>query len=168
MGETGAQLMWKHTALPTSLSWRRRTCLISSSTIQSLRKFWPEREGELFVHTFEQQSELFLFYFSFFIATVFEFNQKLPASTSKNLCVCIWFRKLTKAKAPPAAKTKEEKPKGLTLFDAKPPTPKLLKAFHTFRKGGVMEKVMVPSLHTYPSSLDRSTWLLWALRTILY
>ncbi|XP_061821847.1 cyclic nucleotide-gated channel beta-3-like [Nerophis lumbriciformis] len=41
-------------------------------------------------------------------------------------------RKLTKGKGPPAAKV--EKPKGLTLFGQKPPTPKLLKAFAHFTK----------------------------------
>uniref|UniRef100_UPI001ED7DCAD cyclic nucleotide-gated cation channel beta-3-like n=1 Tax=Scatophagus argus TaxID=75038 RepID=UPI001ED7DCAD len=47
-------------------------------------------------------------------------------------------RKLTKAKGPAAAKTNEEKPKGLTLFGPKPPTPKLFKAFG---KGGLMDKL---------------------------
>uniref|UniRef100_A0A3B5BJ33 Cyclic nucleotide-gated cation channel beta-3-like n=1 Tax=Stegastes partitus TaxID=144197 RepID=A0A3B5BJ33_9TELE len=45
-------------------------------------------------------------------------------------------RKLTKAKAPAGAKTNEEKPKGMALFGQKPPTPKFLKAFGNFRKGG--------------------------------
>uniref|UniRef100_A0A665X3D1 Cyclic nucleotide gated channel subunit beta 3, tandem duplicate 1 n=1 Tax=Echeneis naucrates TaxID=173247 RepID=A0A665X3D1_ECHNA len=43
-------------------------------------------------------------------------------------------RKLTKAKGPAAAKTNEEKQKGLTLFGQKPPTPKLLKAFASICK----------------------------------
>nr|CBN81805.1 Cyclic nucleotide-gated cation channel beta-3 [Dicentrarchus labrax] len=46
-------------------------------------------------------------------------------------------RKLTKAKGPPGAKTQEEKPKGMTLFGPKPPTPKLLKAFANLRKAKV-------------------------------
>lgn len=50
MEETGAQLTWKHTDLPTFSSWKRKTCLISSSTTQSLRKFWPGREGESFTN----------------------------------------------------------------------------------------------------------------------
>ncbi|XP_054863277.1 cyclic nucleotide-gated cation channel beta-3 [Amphiprion ocellaris] len=49
-------------------------------------------------------------------------------------------RKLTKAKGPAGAKP-EEKPKGMALFGQKPPTPKLLKAFGNFRKGGVMDKL---------------------------
>uniref|UniRef100_A0A3Q3VZ33 Cyclic nucleotide-binding domain-containing protein n=1 Tax=Mola mola TaxID=94237 RepID=A0A3Q3VZ33_MOLML len=43
-------------------------------------------------------------------------------------------RKLTKAKGPATGKT-EEKPKGLTLFGPKPPTPKLFKALCNLRKG---------------------------------
>ncbi|KAM9337571.1 cyclic nucleotide-gated channel beta-3-like [Symphorus nematophorus] len=50
-------------------------------------------------------------------------------------------RKLTKAKAPAGAKANEEKPKGLAMFGPKPPTPKLLKAFGNFRKGGIMDKL---------------------------
>uniref|UniRef100_A0AAQ5YX86 Cyclic nucleotide-binding domain-containing protein n=1 Tax=Amphiprion ocellaris TaxID=80972 RepID=A0AAQ5YX86_AMPOC len=41
----------------------------------------------------------------------------------------------------------EEKPKGMALFGQKPPTPKLLKAFGNFRKGGVMDKLKVKPLH---------------------
>uniref|UniRef100_A0AAQ6IGP8 Cyclic nucleotide-binding domain-containing protein n=1 Tax=Anabas testudineus TaxID=64144 RepID=A0AAQ6IGP8_ANATE len=48
-------------------------------------------------------------------------------------------RKLIKAKGPAAAKTTEEKQKGLTLFGQKPPTPKMLKAFGNF--GGLMDKL---------------------------
>uniref|UniRef100_A0A3Q1CEG7 Cyclic nucleotide-binding domain-containing protein n=1 Tax=Amphiprion ocellaris TaxID=80972 RepID=A0A3Q1CEG7_AMPOC len=55
-------------------------------------------------------------------------------------------RKLTKAKGPAGAKP-EEKPKGMALFGQKPPTPKLLKAFGNFRKGGVMDKLKVKPLH---------------------
>ncbi|XP_072307430.1 cyclic nucleotide-gated channel beta-3-like [Eucyclogobius newberryi] len=51
-------------------------------------------------------------------------------------------RKLMKAKAATGGK-EEEKPKGLTLFQAKPPTPKLLKAFGNLRK---MSKLKVPTL----------------------
>uniref|UniRef100_A0A4W6C686 Cyclic nucleotide gated channel subunit beta 3, tandem duplicate 1 n=1 Tax=Lates calcarifer TaxID=8187 RepID=A0A4W6C686_LATCA len=54
-------------------------------------------------------------------------------------------RKLIKAKGPAAAKTNEEKQKGLTLFGQKPPTPKMLKAFGNFRKGGLMDKLKVKS-----------------------
>ncbi|XP_039983452.1 cyclic nucleotide-gated cation channel beta-3 [Xiphias gladius] len=43
-------------------------------------------------------------------------------------------RKLIKAKGPAAAKTNEERQKGLTLFGQKPPTPKLLKAIANLRK----------------------------------
>uniref|UniRef100_A0AAQ6IUX2 Cyclic nucleotide-binding domain-containing protein n=1 Tax=Anabas testudineus TaxID=64144 RepID=A0AAQ6IUX2_ANATE len=50
-------------------------------------------------------------------------------------------RKLIKAKGPAAAKTTEEKQKGLTLFGQKPPTPKMLKAFGNF--GGLMDKLKV-------------------------
>uniref|UniRef100_A0AAR2KC56 Cyclic nucleotide-binding domain-containing protein n=1 Tax=Pygocentrus nattereri TaxID=42514 RepID=A0AAR2KC56_PYGNA len=47
-------------------------------------------------------------------------------------------RKLMKAKGPAAAKTDEEKKKGLALFGNKPPTPKLLRAFG---KGGLLDKL---------------------------
>ncbi|XP_055363998.1 cyclic nucleotide-gated cation channel beta-3 isoform X4 [Betta splendens] len=50
-------------------------------------------------------------------------------------------RKLIKAKGPATAKTTEEKQKGLTLFGQKPPTPKMLKVFGNFRKGGLMDKL---------------------------
>ncbi|KAM6900458.1 cyclic nucleotide-gated channel beta-3 [Xenentodon cancila] len=50
-------------------------------------------------------------------------------------------RQLVKSKAPAGAKTKEEKQKGLTLFGQKPPTPKFLKAFGNFRKGGILDKL---------------------------
>ncbi|XP_073344148.1 cyclic nucleotide-gated channel beta-3-like [Pagrus major] len=43
-------------------------------------------------------------------------------------------KKLTKAKGPAGAKTAEEKPKGLTLFGPKPPTPKLIRAFNVMKK----------------------------------
>uniref|UniRef100_A0A8C4IGL8 Cyclic nucleotide-binding domain-containing protein n=1 Tax=Dicentrarchus labrax TaxID=13489 RepID=A0A8C4IGL8_DICLA len=54
-------------------------------------------------------------------------------------------RKLTKAKGPPGAKTQEEKPKGMTLFGPKPPTPKLLKAFANLRKAknGGVSKIII-------------------------
>lgn len=55
------------------------------------------------------------------------------------------YRKLVKAKGPAAAKTNEEKQKGLTLFGQKPPTPKMLKAFGNFRKGGLMDMLKVES-----------------------
>uniref|UniRef100_A0AAR2J884 Cyclic nucleotide-binding domain-containing protein n=1 Tax=Pygocentrus nattereri TaxID=42514 RepID=A0AAR2J884_PYGNA len=58
-------------------------------------------------------------------------------------------RKLMKAKGPAAAKTDEEKKKGLALFGNKPPTPKLLRAFG---KGGLLDKLKVlkgSRLHTY-------------------
>lgn len=67
------------------------------------------------------------------------------------LCVCVWlWRKLTKAKGPPGAKTAEEKPKGLTLFGPKPPTPKLLKAFANLRKMKVQSSLWctVLALHS--------------------
>uniref|UniRef100_A0A8C7ZT94 Cyclic nucleotide gated channel subunit beta 3, tandem duplicate 1 n=1 Tax=Oryzias sinensis TaxID=183150 RepID=A0A8C7ZT94_9TELE len=54
-------------------------------------------------------------------------------------------RQLMKSKAPAGAKTKEEKQKGLALFGQKPPTPKLLKAFGNFRKGGILDKLKVKS-----------------------
>ncbi|TKS87953.1 hypothetical protein D9C73_022077 [Collichthys lucidus] len=47
--------------------------------------------------------------------------------------------KLTKAKGPAGAKA-EEKPKGLTLFQQKPPTPKLLRAFGV-RRNSILEKL---------------------------
>lgn len=50
-----------------------------------------------------------------------------------------------KSKAPAGPKTKEEKQKGLALFGQKPPTPKLLKAFGNFRKGGILDKLKVKS-----------------------
>lgn len=46
MEETGGQQMSKPTVLLIFLSLRRKICLIFSSTTQSLRKCWPEREGE--------------------------------------------------------------------------------------------------------------------------
>ncbi|XP_030613065.1 cyclic nucleotide-gated cation channel beta-3 [Archocentrus centrarchus] len=49
-------------------------------------------------------------------------------------------RKLVKAKAAVPAKGNEEKPKGLAMFGAKPPTPKLLKAFANLRKLKKMEE----------------------------
>uniref|UniRef100_A0A673CM68 Cyclic nucleotide gated channel subunit beta 3, tandem duplicate 1 n=1 Tax=Sphaeramia orbicularis TaxID=375764 RepID=A0A673CM68_9TELE len=59
-------------------------------------------------------------------------------------------RKLIKAKGPAAAKTNEEKVKGLALFGQKPPTPKLLKAFGNLRKGAVKDKAKVRHLQTEP------------------
>ncbi|KAF5888168.1 cyclic nucleotide-gated cation channel beta-3-like, partial [Clarias magur] len=50
-------------------------------------------------------------------------------------------RKLIKAKGPAAAKTEEEKKKGLELFGPKPPTPKMLQAFGRFTKKGFLEKL---------------------------
>uniref|UniRef100_A0A087XRB0 Cyclic nucleotide gated channel subunit beta 3, tandem duplicate 1 n=1 Tax=Poecilia formosa TaxID=48698 RepID=A0A087XRB0_POEFO len=50
-------------------------------------------------------------------------------------------RQLVKAKAAAGAPTKDEKPKGLTLFGQKPPTPKLLKAFGNLRKAGLLDKL---------------------------
>ncbi|XP_066539497.1 cyclic nucleotide-gated channel beta-3-like [Hoplias malabaricus] len=50
-------------------------------------------------------------------------------------------RKLMKAKGPVVAKTDEEKKKGLALFGNKPPTPKLLRAFGGFGKGGLLDKL---------------------------
>ncbi|KAK7881270.1 hypothetical protein WMY93_029679 [Mugilogobius chulae] len=49
-------------------------------------------------------------------------------------------RKLMKAKAATGAKA-EEKPKGMTLFQTKPPTPKMLRAFGGLRKGGFLDKL---------------------------
>uniref|UniRef100_A0A3B4X1S1 Cyclic nucleotide-gated cation channel beta-3-like n=2 Tax=Seriola TaxID=8160 RepID=A0A3B4X1S1_SERLL len=51
-------------------------------------------------------------------------------------------KKLTKAKGPAGAKA-EDKPKGLTLFGQKPPTPKLLKAFANLRKLKVMSPLFI-------------------------
>ncbi|TMS09271.1 Cyclic nucleotide-gated cation channel beta-3 [Larimichthys crocea] len=48
-------------------------------------------------------------------------------------------KKLTKAKGPPGAKA-EEKPKGLTLFQQKPPTPKLLRVFGV-RRHSILDKL---------------------------
>uniref|UniRef100_A0A8D3BES9 Cyclic nucleotide-binding domain-containing protein n=1 Tax=Scophthalmus maximus TaxID=52904 RepID=A0A8D3BES9_SCOMX len=58
-------------------------------------------------------------------------------------------RKLLKAKGPVAAKTNEEKQKGLTLFGTKPQTPKMLRAL---RAGGFLDKLKVSS-HTHSASL---------------
>ncbi|KAE8280029.1 Cyclic nucleotide-gated cation channel beta-3 [Larimichthys crocea] len=52
-------------------------------------------------------------------------------------------KKLTKAKGPPGAKA-EEKPKGLTLFQQKPPTPKLLRVFGV-RRHSILDKLKVKS-----------------------
>lgn len=52
-------------------------------------------------------------------------------------------RKLMKAKGPAAAKADEEKKKGLTLFGNKPPTPKLMRAFGGFGKGGLLDRLKV-------------------------
>lgn len=57
-----------------------------------------------------------------------------------------WFfllRKLTKAKGPVPAGPVEQR-RGLALFTEKPPTPKMLRAFGDFRKGGFLEKIKVP------------------------
>ncbi|XP_034428969.1 cyclic nucleotide-gated cation channel beta-3 [Hippoglossus hippoglossus] len=49
-------------------------------------------------------------------------------------------RQLLKAKGPAAAKTDEEKKKGLTLFGTKPQTPKLMRVFADMcKKGGFLE-----------------------------
>lgn len=61
MEETGAQPTWKHTASPTSSFWRRKTCLTFSSITQSLRKFWPGREGERLLDTYEHLGLNFFF-----------------------------------------------------------------------------------------------------------
>ncbi|XP_030623456.1 cyclic nucleotide-gated cation channel beta-3 [Chanos chanos] len=50
-------------------------------------------------------------------------------------------RKLMKAKGPAAAKAEEDKKKGLALFGPKPPTPKMLRAFGGFGKGGLLDKL---------------------------
>ncbi|XP_047424265.1 cyclic nucleotide-gated cation channel beta-3 [Mugil cephalus] len=50
-------------------------------------------------------------------------------------------RKLVKAKGPAGAKPDEDKKKGMTLFGPKPPTPKFLRAFGNFRKGGLLEQL---------------------------
>ncbi|XP_028825954.1 cyclic nucleotide-gated cation channel beta-3-like isoform X2 [Denticeps clupeoides] len=50
-------------------------------------------------------------------------------------------KKLMKAKGPAAAKVEEEKKKGLTMFGPKPPTPKMLRAFGGFGKGGLLDKL---------------------------
>ncbi|TRY56029.1 hypothetical protein DNTS_013859 [Danionella cerebrum] len=51
-------------------------------------------------------------------------------------------RKLMKAKGKTApVKDEGEKKKGLALFGAKPPTPKMLRAFGGFGKGGLLEKL---------------------------
>lgn len=69
------------------------------------------------------------------------------------LCVCHdCKRQLVKSKAPAGAKTKEEKQKGLTLFGQKPPTPKLLRVFGNFRKGGILDRLKVKSLHFKPTA----------------
>ncbi|XP_053351096.1 cyclic nucleotide-gated cation channel beta-3 isoform X2 [Clarias gariepinus] len=52
-------------------------------------------------------------------------------------------RKLIKAKGPAAAKTEEEKKKGLELFGPKPPTPKMLQAFGRFTKKGFLDKLKI-------------------------
>uniref|UniRef100_A0AAY4A912 Cyclic nucleotide-binding domain-containing protein n=1 Tax=Denticeps clupeoides TaxID=299321 RepID=A0AAY4A912_9TELE len=52
-------------------------------------------------------------------------------------------KKLMKAKGPAAAKVEEEKKKGLTMFGPKPPTPKMLRAFGGFGKGGLLDKLKV-------------------------
>ncbi|TDG97140.1 hypothetical protein EPR50_G00222690 [Perca flavescens] len=43
-------------------------------------------------------------------------------------------RKLTKAKGPAPAKDNEAKPKGVTMFGQKPPTPKMMKLFQNMKK----------------------------------
>lgn len=59
------------------------------------------------------------------------------------------WRKLTKAKGPPGAKAPEEKPKGMTLFGPKPPTPKLMKAFANLRKLKVQSSLWCTAPHTH-------------------
>lgn len=48
-----------------------------------------------------------------------------------------------KAKGATAAKAEEEKKKGLALFGAKPPTPKLLRAFGGSINKAIIDKVKV-------------------------
>lgn len=67
------------------------------------------------------------------------------------------WRKLTKAKAPPAAKTNEDKQKGLTLFGQKPATPKLFRAFGNMRKGGLIDMMKVKYLYISVGPM----WLFW-------
>nr|XP_019942828.1 PREDICTED: cyclic nucleotide-gated cation channel beta-3-like [Paralichthys olivaceus] len=62
-------------------------------------------------------------------------------------------RQLLKAKGPAAAKTNEEKQKGLTLFGTKPQTPKLIKAFADMRKGGFLDKLKVNSAYMITSHI---------------
>lgn len=53
-------------------------------------------------------------------------------------------RKLMKAKGKAApVKDEGEKKKGLAMFGQKPPTPKMLRAFGGFGKGGLLEKLRV-------------------------
>lgn len=47
-----------------------------------------------------------------------------------------------KGKAAPV-KDEGEKKKGLAMFGQKPPTPKMLRAFGGFGKGGLLEKLRV-------------------------
>lgn len=67
-----------------------------------------------------------------------------------------------KAKGPAGAKP-EEKPKGNTLFQPRPPTPKMLKAFGKFQKGAFLDKVKVKFfLPLCPERQTVSTgWQLW-------
>lgn len=74
---------------------------------------------------------------------------------------------LVKAKVPAAAKANEEKPKGLVLFEPKPPTPKLLKAFGHIGKGDLIGKLMVQSSHFFTqTSWGSLMWLLFVLREL--
>ncbi|XP_076850756.1 cyclic nucleotide-gated channel beta-3 [Brachyhypopomus gauderio] len=50
-------------------------------------------------------------------------------------------RKLMKTKGSAGVRTEEERKKGLELFGAKPPTPKMLRAFERFNKKGFLEKL---------------------------
>ncbi|XP_051970100.1 cyclic nucleotide-gated cation channel beta-3 [Xyrauchen texanus] len=50
-------------------------------------------------------------------------------------------RKLMKAKGKVAVQDDGEKKKGLAMFGTKPPTPKMLRAFGGFGKGGLLEKL---------------------------
>lgn len=56
-------------------------------------------------------------------------------------------RKLMKAKGKAPAPEEKEKKKGLDLFGPKPPTPKMIRAFGGFGKGGLLEKLKVCLLY---------------------
>lgn len=78
------------------------------------------------------------------------------------ICLCLWlWRTLVKAKVPAAAKANEERPKGLVLFEPKPPTPKLLKAFGHIGKGDLIGKLMVQSSHRHHGVVWCGCCLCW-------